>query len=111
MPSFEWSKQVSTREAFRRVGGRKRHNAKRQREQLKRRVILLRVLSLRELGRGDQKELAAQFNVSKATISKDVAWAIETCGGMCGSGIMPRITTRYGRVVSACWKYRGPAYH
>ena len=107
MPSLNWSKRVSNREAFRRVGGRKRHNAKRRREQLKRRVGLLRLLSMQELAHGDQKRFAAYFGVSKATISKDVRWAIKQCGGMYGSGIMPRITTRYGRVVSACWEYRG----
>jgi len=110
MPSFEWSKQVSNREAFRRVGGRKRHNAKRRRAQLKRRVGLLRLLSMRELERGDQKEWAARFNVSKATISKDVAWAIKTCGGCYASGIMPRVRTS-GRIFSACWEYHGPGYY
>ena len=103
----QWTKQTSTAEAIRRAGGRNRYNAERAQAQAFRRIALVRLLSLRgDLQHGQQKKLAERFKVHKSVISRDLAWARESCGGMIGSGLLPKVSIR-GRGIGFTWIYRG----
>ncbi|MEP7338565.1 MAG: hypothetical protein ABI977_12575 [Acidobacteriota bacterium] len=103
----QWSKRVTKAEAIRRAGGRNRYNAERRQAQTRRRCVLVRLLSLKgDLAHGDQQQLAERFGVHKSVISKDCKWAREMCGGMIGSGLLPRIILR-GSSVGFEWVFRG----
>jgi hypothetical protein len=64
----------------RRAGGRRRYNALRQLDALRRRAEL--ALALRRMrgspfARGTQTRLARRFGAHKSTISRDMAWLLE----------------------------------
>lgn len=102
-----WSKQVSNIEAARRAAGRRRINAQRKKQAFPRRMAILQLVSVHgKLLRGQQKELAEKYAVHKSAISRDYKWALNCCGGMVGSGIMPTVSFR-GAKTSFTWTYRG----
>lgn len=73
---MDWSARVSSEMAYRRAGGRNRYNSLRRIEASLRRFRVLELLRERHLSlstRGCQARLAAELNVSRATISRDLA--------------------------------------
>lgn len=107
MSHKQWAKRTSTTEAIRRAGGRNRYNAERAQAQVSRRIVIVRMLSLHgDLHHGQQKKLAERFGVHKSVISRDLVWARETCGGMIGSGLCPKVSIR-GRGIGFTWLFRG----
>lgn|SRR5690349_13490345 len=83
----EWSLTIDTA-AYRRAGGRRAYNARRRFQQVRRRAEVARLLTCKGalFRRGIQTELARELNVSRSTISRDLAyllrlgWPCPTCG-------------------------------
>jgi hypothetical protein len=80
MSARNWNRTATAAEAYRRAGGRRHYNGVRKaRAWWRRRQIvdwLARNLFLRKRQRGFQTELACIFQVSKATISRDIKFII-----------------------------------
>ncbi len=68
-----WAEQVSDQSAYRRIAGRNRYNLRRQLEAEYRRLRVADRLSEFGTRRGVQSELACEFRVDRATISRDLA--------------------------------------
>jgi hypothetical protein len=106
MGDGQWSKPISNGAAACRAGGRRRHNAKRKRRMWNRRFAILQIYAMLEDGppHGIQQVLAERFGVSKAVISRDVAWVERS--GFAYSGLWPlKCSYRRGAVSI---EYRNP---
>jgi hypothetical protein len=72
----EWSEWTSDKEAYRRAGGRRAHNAWRQSMALYRQMRLMEIIARNRVDlwsrNGAQKRLARALGVSKSTISRDI---------------------------------------
>ena len=74
--SSAWSHQTTNTEAYKRAGGRRRHNAQRQAEATRRRRALFAAHLHGDVplwAHGAQAYYARLHGVSRATISRDVA--------------------------------------
>jgi hypothetical protein len=89
MNKRQWTKLTGDKAAARRAGGRRRHNAKRQRQMWQRRFAILQIYARLEDGppHGIQRALAERFGVNKAAISRDAAWIERS--GFAYSGFWP----------------------
>ncbi len=67
-----WVDRVSSEEASRRAGGRRRWNALRRDRAIVRRGEVARLLRAYGAARGSQAKIARELQVSFATISRDV---------------------------------------
>lgn len=106
MKKRQWSTPVGDGAAAQRTGGRRRHNAERQRQMWDRRFAVLRICALKgDMPHGEQQRLADHFGVHKAAISRDVAWA--RTSGFFGAGIVPRCSYRR-RTVTLEWVNTAP---
>src|SRR5690349_2965162 len=100
MQHSEWSLLVSDDESRRRAGGRRRYNSWRQFMAQHRRLtqVLPLLREHRSLSRGVGAAIARALNVSRATISRDIA-AIFDQGGVrcptCGGLLFPPLLDRF----------------
>jgi len=72
MDRIAWTARVSSGEAHRRAGGRRRYNAWRRFAQLHRRHLLSEALQETGMGRGYQSQLARRLGVHRSTVHRDV---------------------------------------
>jgi hypothetical protein len=72
----DWSARTTTDEAYRRAGGRRSYNARRQIMALYRQMRLMEIVARNRLDlwtrNGTQQALAHTLGVSKSTISRDI---------------------------------------
>jgi predicted transcriptional regulator len=69
---------LSPEQAYRRAGGRRRYNLRRQEVARARRAEVQRLLDLYgERGRGTRARIARELSVSEATVSRDVREILE----------------------------------
>src|SRR5262245_45486401 len=105
MKKRKWSTPISSGDAARRAGGRRRYNAQRQREMWERRFEILRICSTEgDLPHGAQRLLAERFGVNKSVISRDLAWARKNIlfDPFIRQGVTPRCSYRR-RTVTVTW--------
>lgn len=78
MNASQWARPVSPEEAARRAAGRKRINARRQRQAARRRCIVHRLLFVRGrlLEKGIKTKLARKLGVSWTTIDRDIKYLL-----------------------------------
>ena len=69
-----WVDRVSSEEASRRAGGRRRWNALRRDRAIVRRGEVARLLRAYGAARGSQAKIAREIGVSQPTISRDAEW-------------------------------------